>query len=77
MLLGLDAPMDALRESFATAAAARSVRGFAVGRTIFAEAAERWLAGDIGDAEAVDAMAARFGALSDLWLSLERRSPQA
>jgi len=77
MLLGLDAPMDALAESFTTAAAARSVRGFAVGRTIFAGAAERWLAGDIGDAEAVDAMAARFGALSDLWLSLERRSPQA
>ena len=73
VLLGLEAPIESLKESFAAARTAAIVRGFAVGRTIFAEAAERWLGGRIGDEEAVHAMAARFGALVDLWLSLDER----
>ncbi len=72
LLLGLEAPIETLKESFAAARTAARVRGFAVGRTIFAEAAERWLDGRIGDEEAVDAMAANFGALVDLWLSLDK-----
>jgi 5-dehydro-2-deoxygluconokinase len=71
VLLGLEAPIEALKESFAAAQAARSVRGFAVGRTIFADTAKRWLNGEIGDAEAVDEMVAKFGTLVDLWLALE------
>jgi 5-dehydro-2-deoxygluconokinase len=71
VLLGLEAPIEALKESFAAAQTAKSVRGFAVGRTIFAEAAARWLNGEIGDDEAVDMMASRFGTLVTLWLSLE------
>ena len=43
------------------------VKGFAVGRTIFAEAAKAWLAGDIGDDAAVANMASRFGALVAAW----------
>ena len=73
VLLGLEAPIEALKESFAAAQAAGRVRGFAVGRTIFAEAAKRWLKGEIGDDEAVDDMAAKFGTLVDLWLSLEEQ----
>jgi 5-dehydro-2-deoxygluconokinase len=73
VLLGLDAPVEALKDSFAAARAAGSVRGFAVGRTIFAEAAKRWLNGEMGDDEAVDAMAAKFRTLVDLWLSLEEQ----
>ena len=73
VLLGLEAPIEALKDSFAAAQAARSVRGFAVGRTIFADAAKRWLNGEIGDEEAVDEMAAKFGTLVDLWLSLEKQ----
>ena len=38
------------------------MRGFAVGRTIFADAARAWLAGEIDDAAAVDDMAERFAA---------------
>ena len=72
-LLGLEAPIETLKEGFAAAQAAKRVRGFAVGRTIFAEAAERWLKGEIGDEAAVDDMAAKFGALVDLWLSFDRR----
>ncbi len=73
VLLGLEAPIDALKDSFAAAQAAERVRGFAVGRTIFAETAGRWLSGGIGDDQAVDEMAAKFGTLVDLWLSLEKQ----
>jgi len=72
-LLGLEAPIEKLDESFAAARCAERVRGFAVGRTIFAEAAGRWMKREIGDAEAIDSMAAKFGALVDLWLSFDRR----
>ena len=71
VLLGLEAPIETLKESFAAARSAGRVRGFAVGRTIFAEAADRWLKGEIGDEEAIDAMAKKFGVLVDLWLSLD------
>jgi 5-dehydro-2-deoxygluconokinase len=77
VMLGLDAPLDQLKASFEVASAARTVKGFAVGRTIFAETAKRWLDGDVGDEVAIDEMAKRFGALVELWLSLkEGRAPQ-
>jgi 5-dehydro-2-deoxygluconokinase len=72
VLLGLEAPIETLKESFAAAHAARMVRGFAVGRTIFAEAAERWFNGEIGDEAAVDDMATKFAALVDLWRSFDQ-----
>ena len=75
VLLGLDAPIEALKEGFVAALKANRVRGFAVGRTIFAEPAERWLKGEIGDEAAVGEMAARFAVLVDLWLSLEKQRP--
>ncbi len=67
VVLGLDAPRDELAASFAVAARHDMVRGFAVGRTIFADAARAWLAGDISDAEAVADMAARYGELCTIW----------
>ena len=67
MLLGLDAPLDALKAQFAAAAACPAVKGFAVGRTIFAEPARAWLAGQMSDAEVRAAMAARFRQLVEAW----------
>jgi 5-dehydro-2-deoxygluconokinase len=67
MLLGLDAPLDDLKAQFAGAAACSLVKGFAVGRTIFAEPAREWLAGRIDDDAVRDAMAARFRALVAAW----------
>jgi 5-dehydro-2-deoxygluconokinase len=69
VVLGLDAPMDDLSRSLRLAAAHSIVRGFAVGRTIFASAAEAWLSGRIGDEAAIDEMAERFTALVGLWSS--------
>jgi 5-dehydro-2-deoxygluconokinase len=67
VLLGLEAPEDQLAAEFAAAQAATCVRGFAIGRTIFAEAAERWLRGEVDDGQAVAEMAARFGKLVAHW----------
>lgn len=67
VLLGLEAPQDELAQGFAIARGSRTVRGFAVGRTIFAEAAKAWFAGTMTDDEAVADMAARFSALVGIW----------
>jgi 5-dehydro-2-deoxygluconokinase len=67
VMLGLEAPMETLRKSFAAAKASRTVRGFAVGRTIFADAAKAWFAGSMSDEAAVADMAAKFQALVDVW----------
>ena len=67
LLLGLEAPEAALAKAFAIAAGCEAVKGFAVGRTIFAEPAAAWLAGRIGDAAAVKAMADSFARLVAIW----------
>jgi 5-dehydro-2-deoxygluconokinase len=67
LLLGLDAPEDDLARGFAAARRARTVKGFAVGRTIFAQAAADWLAGRIGDEQAISEMARRFESLTEIW----------
>ena len=67
VLLGLDAPAEQLVAGFAAAKAAKSVKGFAVGRTIFGDAARAWLDGRIGDDEAVAEMARRFAGLVEAW----------
>jgi 5-dehydro-2-deoxygluconokinase len=73
VMLGLEAPLHELEAAFARAAAFPVVKGFAVGRTIFAEAAEKWLAGEIGDEAAVADMARRFGELTQAWLAVTGR----
>jgi len=67
VMLGLDAPQDELAAGFAAAKSARSVKGFAVGRTIFGEVARDWLDNRMSDEEAVAEMAKRFGALVEIW----------
>ena len=67
VVLGLEAPAEELAASFAVAARHDLVKGFAVGRTIFADAARAWLGGAITDAEAVDDMAARYDRLCRIW----------
>lgn len=67
VMLGLEAPIEELRTGFAAARTARTVRGFAVGRTIFADAAKAWFAGTMSDAEAIADMAGKFQTLVDAW----------
>lgn len=67
VVLGLDAPEAELAASFAMAAQQPLVKGFAVGRTIFGDAARAWMAGDISDAEAIDMMRGRYQRLCEIW----------
>ncbi|PBC08517.1 5-dehydro-2-deoxygluconokinase [Mesorhizobium sp. WSM3859] len=73
VLLGLEAPQDELVAAFAATANAPIVKGFAVGRTIFINAAEQWLAGRMSDDEAVADMASRFEQLTEAWLAARGR----
>ena len=67
VVLGRSESEEDLAESFAAAARHAHVRGFAVGRTIFASAARAWLAGEMSDSEAVADMAARYLRLCASW----------
>lgn len=67
VLLGLDAPMSDLKAGFDVAKTSRTVKGFAVGRSIFGHAARAWLDGAMDDAEAVAEMARRFAWLVEIW----------
>ncbi|USJ23394.1 bifunctional 5-dehydro-2-deoxygluconokinase/5-dehydro-2-deoxyphosphogluconate aldolase [Ensifer adhaerens] len=70
VLLGLEAPYEQLKDGFAAARTSKTVRGFAVGRTIFADAGRAWLGGTMSDDQAIADMAGKFKALVDLWLQL-------
>jgi 5-dehydro-2-deoxygluconokinase len=67
VLLGQDVPEAELVAAFRRAAPCARVKGFAVGRTIFAGPARSWLAGQMRDDELVDAMAANFASLVAAW----------
>ena len=69
LVLGLDMPEQDLGRAFARAATEPLVRGFAVGRTIFWPAAERWFAGDLDDAAAISMICESFTRIRDLWPS--------
>ncbi|TPL98281.1 MULTISPECIES: 5-dehydro-2-deoxygluconokinase [unclassified Mesorhizobium] len=73
VLLGLEAPHDELEAAFAATAKAPIVKGFAVGRTIFINAAEQWLSGKMSDDEAIADMASRFEQLTEAWLAARGR----
>lgn len=75
VLLGLEAPEEDLASAFRIARRCRHVKGFAVGRTIFAEPAQAWLAGRIGDDEAVQLMTASFARLCEAWREAEAAAP--
>ncbi len=67
VLLGLEAPEDELAKGFKAVVGKKYVKGFAVGRTIFNEAAQEWLRGTISDEAAVTMMAEKFGNLVKIW----------
>ena len=77
VVLGLDAPEAELAESFALAAQQPLVKGFAVGRTIFGDAARAWMTGAMSDADAVAQMAARYAKLCETWDAARAQARQA
>jgi 5-dehydro-2-deoxygluconokinase len=67
VVLGLDASEAALAASLALAARHDLVKGFAIGRTIFGDAARGWLAGKLTDDQAVQDMATKYARLCGIW----------
>ncbi|WP_435102431.1 bifunctional 5-dehydro-2-deoxygluconokinase/5-dehydro-2-deoxyphosphogluconate aldolase [Arhodomonas sp. AD133] len=67
LLLGLEAPAEALAAGFRAAAAQPWCKGFAVGRSIFADPSRRWLDGEIDDERVVAEVAERYREIVDLW----------
>src|SRR6478735_5250365 len=49
LLLGLGASEEELRAAFSLAAGEPLCKGFAIGRSVFADAADRWFAGRLDD----------------------------
>jgi len=74
LVLGMEAANDALAESFAQAVQSPWVRGFAVGRSIFAHAAEEWFAKRATDDEVVREVERRYEEVIALWETAERSS---
>ncbi|MEC9244313.1 MAG: 5-dehydro-2-deoxygluconokinase [Pseudomonadota bacterium] len=77
VVLGLDAPAKELEDSFAVAASFDLVKGFAVGRTIFADAARRWLSGAIDDRTAIAEMTENYANLCAVWDRARARKGEA
>ena len=67
VVLGLDASETQLAASFAEATRHKLVKGFAVGRTIFGDAARDWFADRIDDETAIARMTENFTRLCGLW----------
>ena len=67
VVLGLGESEETLAESFKIAARYPLVKGFAVGRTIFAESASRWMKGELADEDAIATMADNYRRLCTLW----------
>ncbi|MGB1871990.1 MAG: bifunctional 5-dehydro-2-deoxygluconokinase/5-dehydro-2-deoxyphosphogluconate aldolase, partial [Candidatus Puniceispirillaceae bacterium] len=67
IVLGKEMPDDELVNVLGMARKEPLVRGFAIGRTIFSEAAQRWFAGEIDDAAAIDMMSVVYRRLIAAW----------
>jgi 5-dehydro-2-deoxygluconokinase len=67
VLLGLNAPAQALAAGFKEASASSTCRGFAVGRTIFHEPSRAWMEGEIDDAGLIARVQANFCFLIESW----------
>lgn len=73
VILGLNQPLEFLADSFANATNP-IVKGFMVGRTLWADASLKWFRGDIDDATLIDEVARNFAVLVDAWRN--RRNTQ-
>jgi 5-dehydro-2-deoxygluconokinase len=73
LVLGQALNEEKLAESFTAASSEPLCRGFAIGRSIYGEAARRWLAGEIGDEELVSSVAANYERMISLWQKRNER----
>jgi 5-dehydro-2-deoxygluconokinase len=67
LLLGFDAPEEEVLRALAAAAAEPVCKGFAIGRTIFGQVAEAWLAGEMDDRGAAEEIGRRYARVIAAW----------
>lgn len=67
LLLGMEASEEQLQRGFVASAGQPLCRGFAVGRSLFADAAAAWFAGRLDDDGVIDDVATRYQRLIVLW----------
>lgn len=67
LVLGQTADPETIGQALAAAASVPAVRGFAIGRAIFAEPARQWLRGELADADLEGRVAARFAEIIRVW----------
>ena len=60
-------PTEQLASVFRAGRSASLVNGFAIGRTIFGDVAQKYFAKELSDDEAVEDMATIFSSLIQLW----------
>ena len=76
VVLGLEASEENLEQSFRTAAQYPICKGFAVGRSIFADAAAAWFAGRMSDGDVIKDIAERYARLIDIWRGARATAPR-
>jgi len=67
IVLGLDQPLLELKPKLQLAKESGIGVGFAIGRSIWRQPAEKWFAGSIGDAEAVATIVSEFKSVATAW----------
>jgi 5-dehydro-2-deoxygluconokinase len=67
LLLGMEASEDELERGFAAAARHPVCKGFAVGRSIFMEAARLWFADKLSDQEVISRVEKNYASLVAAW----------
>jgi 5-dehydro-2-deoxygluconokinase len=75
LLLGLEASESELWDAFCTAARQPICKGFAVGRTLFAAAAQSWFEGQLDDDGVVADIATRYQRLISMWQQARALQP--
>jgi 5-dehydro-2-deoxygluconokinase len=67
IVLGLNSTIEQIEEAFLAAAKQPWVKGFAIGRTLFAQAAQSWMQGELNDAQAIELMAQKYRLIIAAW----------
>jgi 5-dehydro-2-deoxygluconokinase len=67
IVLGLNGTIEGISEAFNVASKQPWVKGFAIGRTLFAEAAQGWLQGHLDDVQAIELMATNYRLIIAAW----------
>lgn len=74
LILGKGAGMDQVKQWFASAAGASTAAGFAIGRTVYFDAASGWLRGNRSRDEAMGEIRDNYQEVIDAWLQVHGSS---